>query len=250
MSKRFATVLVAAVIVLALAVAKRHELVRVLLQGTAGLAGYRLRIAEFHIGWRSAEFAGVEAQRGREPLLDVRRVVVRYSPRDLLPGSRHRFGLTAIEVDRPRLTLIRFKDGSFNVGIPSGGAPPAAPLRVDPIPIRFTLHVADAQIDLREPGAYEASAKRLRVDGIAVDGSIDTADSNALYRPRCVRIEPARAVHDRGTHRCDCGVCDPSRSRARTSRRARSQTTAPTPPRCGCWAAKRATSTQSSMRST
>ena len=222
---------------------------RVLLQGTAGLAGYRLRIAEFHIGWRSAEFAGVEAQRGREPLLDVRRVVIRYSPRDLLPGSRHRFGLTAIEVDRPRLTLIRFKDGSFNVGIPSGGAPPAAPLRVDPIPIRFTLHVADAQIDLREPGAYEASAKRLRVDGIAVDGTIDTG-AVTHYTVRGA-FESSRREPFTIAGRIDAIAGYAIHTLApRTSRRARSQTTAPTPPRCGCWAAKRATSTQSSMRST
>lgn len=175
MSKRFATVLVAAIIVLALAVAKRHELVRVMIQGAAGLAGYRLRVAEFHIGWRSAEFVGVDAERGREPLLNVGRIVIRYSPRDLLPGSRHRYGLTGIEVDRPRLTLIRFKDGSFNVAIPSGGAPAPAPLRVNPVPIRFGFRVTDARIELREPSAYEASAKRLRVDGIVVDGLIDTA---------------------------------------------------------------------------
>ncbi len=183
MRKRLAIGLVAAILVLSLVVARRHDLLRLAFQAGAGLAGYSLSIADFHLGWDGAEFAGVHAGRGNEPLLDATRVVVRYSPRDLFPGSRHRFGLIGAEVDGAKLTLIRFKDGSFNVAIPVGGRAPAAPARVNRVPIRFWLRVRDVQIELREPAAYDSSAKDVRIGGITVDATVDTAGMTA-YRAR------------------------------------------------------------------
>ncbi len=175
MRKRFAIGLVAAILVLSLVAAKRHDLLRFAFQAGAGLAGYTLRFADFHVGWDGAEFTGVRAERGDEPLLDVARIAVRYSLRDLLPGSRRRFGLVDAEIDGAKLTLIRFKDGSFNINLPSGARAPAAPARVNRVPIRFGLRVRNAQIELREPAAYDSSATDVRVGGITVDATVDTA---------------------------------------------------------------------------
>jgi hypothetical protein len=173
--KRFAIGLVAAILVLSLVVARRHDLLRFAFQAGAGLAGYALRIADFHIGWDGAEFDGIRVERANEPLLDAARISLRYSPRDLLPGSRHRFGLVGAEVDGAKLTLLRFKDGTFNVALPAGGPARAAPVRVNPVPIRCWLRVRDTQIELREPEAYDSSAKSVRVRGITVDATLDTA---------------------------------------------------------------------------
>lgn len=176
MRKRFAIGLLAALALLSLVVARRHDLLRFALQTGAGIAGYTLRIADVRIGLSAAVFSGISAQRGNDPLLDAKRVTIRYSLRDLLPGSGHRYGLVGAEVDGAKLTLIRYKDGSFNLSLPSGGAAaPPAPQRINEVPIRCSLRVRDTQIDLREPAAYDASARELRVTGITVDAAVDTA---------------------------------------------------------------------------
>jgi TamB, inner membrane protein subunit of TAM complex len=181
--KRFAIGLLAAIIVLSLAVARRHELLRFALQEGAGLAtGYAVRVDELHIGWRGASFSGIKVVRGTQPLLNARRIAIRYSLRDLLPGSSHRFGLLGADIEGAKLTLTRFSNGSFNFNVPRPTSR-AAPARVNPVPIRFWLRVRDMQIELREPSAYDSSAKDLRVAGITVDASVNTA-AVTEYRAR------------------------------------------------------------------
>ncbi len=175
MRKRIAIGLLAAVLLLALAVARRHELLRFALEEGAGLAGgYGVRIEQLHVGWDGAELAGVRVERDAQPVLDARRITVRYSLRDLFPGSAHRLGLIAAEIDGAKLTLTRFKDGSFNVNMPRA-AGPARPQRANAVPLRFHLRVRDSEIDLREPEAFEPSARSFRTRGITVDASIDTS---------------------------------------------------------------------------
>ena len=174
MHKRLAIGLTAAILLVVLAIARRHDLFRFAIQTSAGLAGYSLRTADFNIGWSSAAVWDLHVTHGGEPVLDVRRAVVGYSLRDLLPGSRHRFGLKAVEIDGATLWLIRHRDGSFNVAIPHGAAP-HGPQRVNSVPLSFTLALRDSRIVLREPQAYDASAKELRIDQLDGNGSIDTA---------------------------------------------------------------------------
>ena len=69
MRKRFAIGLLAAAIVLGLAVAKRHELLRGALVAGAGLAGYQLRIGGLHVDRDEAVIAGLSVARASQPLL-------------------------------------------------------------------------------------------------------------------------------------------------------------------------------------
>lgn len=75
-----------------------------------------------------------------------------------------------------RLTLTRFRDGSFNLSFP-GAAPASGPQRVNPVPLRFHARIADAQIDLREPTAFDQSARDVRIERIEADGDVDTAET-------------------------------------------------------------------------
>jgi hypothetical protein len=189
--KRLAIGLAAALIILPLVVATRHALLRFALQEGAGLAtGDNVRVAQLHVGWTGAMIDGLRVERASEPVLDAASIAVHYSLRDLLPGSRHRFGLLGIEISGAKLTLTRFRDGSFNVSLP-GTAPPAAPQRVNSVPINFWLRVRDGQIELREPSAFEGSARDLRADGIAVDAAVDTAAVTA-YHARGAFEQPRR----------------------------------------------------------
>ncbi len=175
MRKGLAIGLVAATIIISLAVAARHELLRYALQGGAGLAtGHAVHIGSLHVGTNDATIADITVGDAATPLLRAQRIVIRYSLRDLLPGSSHRFGLRALEVDGATVTLIRYRDGSFNVSIPNF-APPPPPRRANRVPLRFTLRLRDCAAELREPSAYDPSAKSLRIDDIALDGSVDTA---------------------------------------------------------------------------
>jgi hypothetical protein len=174
-AKRLAIGLSVAALVLGFAVAARHELLRVALQGGAGLAsGTTVRISDLHVGFDGAVFSGIHIEAGGEPLLDAARVVVRYSLRDLLPGSAHRFGILAIDVDRAKATLTRFRDGSFNLKIPASAGGPQAP-HLNPVPLRLRLRVRDSEIELREPYAYDPSGKDILVRNIVADGDVDTA---------------------------------------------------------------------------
>ncbi|MFY9885657.1 MAG: hypothetical protein WAK15_12890, partial [Candidatus Cybelea sp.] len=176
MRKRFAIGLLAAIIVLSLAVARRDEVLRYVIQEGGGLAtGYTIQIAQLNVGRDSALLSGVRVEREGQTILDASRIALHYSLRDLLPESARRFGLRAIEIDGAKLTLLRFRDGSFNFNIPRAPPGPPAPQWINPVPLRFSLRVRDAQVELREPAAYDSSAKYLRVDGITADAAVDTA---------------------------------------------------------------------------
>ena len=176
MRKRFAIGLLAAAIVVGLVAASRHELLSVAIRAGAALAGYDVRIVQIHIGSDGATLREVRVERGSEPLLQAQRITIGYSLRDLLPGSRHRFGLTDVEVSGVKLTLTRSRDGSFNIPLPGASAPsvPSAP-RINSVPLRFRVRVRGGWIELREPSAYDESARSVQVHRISVDANIDTS---------------------------------------------------------------------------
>ncbi|HEY6326947.1 MAG TPA: hypothetical protein VIW73_10600 [Candidatus Cybelea sp.] len=176
MRTRLAIGLLAVAIVLGFAAANRHELLRAAMQEGAGLAsGYSVSIGDLRVARDGATLYGVRVSRGAQPILSVERAAIRYSLRDLLPGSAHRFGIEGIDVAGARVTLTRFRDGSFSIGLP-GGAPGApGPPRVNPVPLRLHVRLRDAQIELREPSAYDVSAKAILVGGVAADADVDTA---------------------------------------------------------------------------
>ena len=176
MRKRFAIGLLAAAVVVGLVAASRHELLRFAIRTVAAFAGYDVRIAQLQVGSDRATLHDLRIERGTEPLLAADSVTIGYSLRDLLPGSRHRFGLTGIDVSGFKLTLSRSRNGAFNIPLPGAAAPSVpVPQRTDPVPIAFRLKVRDGRIELREPSAFDASARDLQIDRIVVDASVDTS---------------------------------------------------------------------------
>jgi TamB, inner membrane protein subunit of TAM complex len=177
MKKRWAAWLAVAAIATAFAVANRHELLRFGIAQGAGLAsGYTIRLADQRIGLDAATLYGVSVSHRGQPLLDAATIDIRYSLRDLLPGSRHRFGLTGISINAAKLTIVKFADGSYNFIVPSSGpSGPSLAQAVDSVPIRFELYMHGAALELREPKAYDPSATHVRVRDFNVDASIDSA---------------------------------------------------------------------------
>ncbi|HTV92554.1 MAG TPA: translocation/assembly module TamB domain-containing protein [Verrucomicrobiae bacterium] len=127
----------------------------------------------------------LHATKNGDPLFDAAQVRIEYSLRDLLPGSKHRFGLRAVTIDRPLFTLERREDGSYDLALgfaqSTPGAPPPGPLRVNRVPIAFTIAVHDGGLALREPHALDPQARAIDVRDVQLAGTIDTA-ARSHYR--------------------------------------------------------------------
>jgi len=79
-----------------------------------------------------------------EPVLDVRQIDVEFRLRDLFPGGEHRYGIVAIDIERPHLIIIRHGDGSYNLALPS--MTPNRPQSHEPF--ELTLRVANGSASL------------------------------------------------------------------------------------------------------
>ncbi len=126
---------------------------------------------------RRAELSGVRVTSwSGEPIAAITRLDLAYDLRDLLPGGMRRFGLQDVEVNAPVLTVIRHRDGSYNVPIPniSKTAPNAGP------PLNFHARIRDGSIDVVDESLAAAPGqRRLYVRDLNVDGTFATAGRSA-----------------------------------------------------------------------
>lgn len=178
--KRAVLVAIAVLLVLAgVAVARAHDLVTALLPRVLSIAtGYDIAFGGERIEKSHAAFLHVHVSKNGEPVLDAQRVDVWYSLRDLLPGSRHRYGINAIAIDHPSLTLVRHKDGTYNVAFPRAEQPAiAAPAPPNRVPIALTVRIRNGSGMIRAPYTLDPASRTLRVANIKLD-----ADINSLSR--------------------------------------------------------------------
>ena len=180
--RRIGTVVaVLAVVVLLSLVIFRHVIAAFAVDaGLSALTASNARVDSFSFGTHFVELRGVRVQRHGATVLSARRIAVRYSVRDLLPGGRRRFGLEDVELDEPALILRRRADGTFDI---PGGAPSAqrAKAQAPTTPLRLHVRVHDGRIVLRDPYRQDPVSRNFVVDGVTIGGVIDTAARTA-YR--------------------------------------------------------------------
>ncbi|MHB8147706.1 MAG: translocation/assembly module TamB domain-containing protein, partial [Vulcanimicrobiaceae bacterium] len=177
MRKRIMAGVVAALIIIGILVARRHEVIRFAIAESIGLAtGYQVQIGDQRLGFDHGALLHVRVTRNGDPVLEAARIDIWYSLRDLLPGSSHRYGITAIALYQPNFTIERYKDGSYNIRFPEAKAavpgPPSPPNRV---PFRMTVRIRGLGGALRDPAAVDPSARTIRIANVNLDASIDTA---------------------------------------------------------------------------
>lgn len=192
MRKRWVAVVAVVAAVVGFVVANRHEILHYSIQTIGGLAsGYTINLSDQHVAGDELSLFDVRVSHRGYPLLGARRIDVHYSLRDLLPGSTHRFGLTGIEITRAKLTVVKFRDGSYNFNIPGGG-PPGPPMPQAPVtvPLRFFVRMHEASLELREPKAFDPSAKDVLIRDFNVDASVDSATVTS-YKARGIFRERA-----------------------------------------------------------
>ncbi len=178
MRKRAALVTLVVLVILAgVLFVRRQEVMAAVLPRVMSLAlGYDVSIGDQHIGNTHATFLHVHVSRNGEPVLDAAQVEVSYSLRDLLPGSRHRFGVNGIYIDHPTLTLVRHKDGTYNIVIPQSQNPAiTAPQWPNNVPIAMNVRIRDGSGVVRAPYTVDPDSRTLEVTGITLDANINSA---------------------------------------------------------------------------
>ena len=191
--RRTAVLGVTAIVALVLLafVAFHDAVVLAVIRSVATPLGYTVDVERLETSLTTAVATGTTVtNRAGEPVFDATRIEAHYSLRDLLPGSRHRFGLTALDIERPKLVLIHHPDGSYNVALPGAGA---APSRPDTTPIDVRARIRDGSVLLIDRFVEPGHERRQRIVGLAVDARLaphthsfydarfDLDDGRALY---------------------------------------------------------------------
>jgi hypothetical protein len=171
----------------------RAELFRAVVAAVVDVVtGDRVSFEALEVGSAHTRLLGLHVRRGGDPLLDVERADLSYDLGQLVAGRTRRFGLESIRLVRPRLTLVRRADGSFNLGASGGGAGGAAgPAGT---PLRFRAEVQAGSVLVLDPFRTLPNARRLGLERLA--GSLDYNDaSRTAYRfSGLVGGDPAQRV--------------------------------------------------------
>lgn len=189
----------AAVVGLALPLAAAlffHDATARLAIGTvARAAGYDVALGTLHVGAEAAHARDVRVRnRAGEPVFDADRVDLDYSVRDLLPGGRRRFGLKAIDVARPRLTLIHHADGTYNVSLPKASNAPARP---NTTPVDMRIRIRDGSVAIVDRFVAAPRERRSSIEGVRVDALFSPVE-RSHYEVDAAYVENAHRFPLRG----------------------------------------------------
>lgn len=143
----------------------------VLAKGLGAATGTSISIGRLSMRGGRASLTNVRISAHHEPLALLPRVDVAYNLHDLLPGSRHRYGLRTITIYQPRITIVHNPDGSYNLPhLRKGG-----PANGSAAPMNFTLRVIGGTISVRDNTRLDPHARHLLIDGVDVAANVDTA---------------------------------------------------------------------------
>ncbi|MBV8750807.1 MAG: hypothetical protein JO103_13965, partial [Candidatus Eremiobacteraeota bacterium] len=198
--RRAVLIAASAAILLVVALVAGHDAVAAFgLRTVAGVLGYDLAAQRVQLSSSSLAVVGLSVtNRAGEPVLTADRLDVAFSPRDLLPGGKRRFGLRAVDLQHPRLTLIHHADGTYNVAIPANGPPP----RPDNTPLDLRVRVRDGEVALLDRFVVPNHERRESLGAVAVDAVLAPRDP-AYYRVDAVLHDGARSYPIRGRARFD-----------------------------------------------
>jgi translocation and assembly module TamB len=185
------TALLALLVVTAAALVFHAALAAAIIRMVAGGMGYDVRFGRLQVGLTAATATDVTVtNRTGEPVFAAGRVDVQYAPRYVLPGSgRRRFGISALDIQRPTLTLIHHADGTYNVTLP----PNAAAAKPDTAPIDLRVRVRDGSVVLLDRFVVPGQERRQRIVGLAADAAL-VPHAHSFYNVR-FDLDDGRALH-------------------------------------------------------
>jgi autotransporter translocation and assembly factor TamB len=171
--RRYAVIGGSAFVALAVLVAAlvfHDALAAAIVRSVAWSAGYNVRFDRLQVGFTAATAMGTNVtNRAGEPVFEAGRIDVRYSIRNVLPGSsRRRFGISALDIQRPTVTLIHHADGTYNVTLPAS----STSAKPDTSPIDLRVRVRDGSVVLLDRFVVPGQERRQRIVGLAADAAI------------------------------------------------------------------------------
>jgi len=176
MRTRLAVLAAALVLLVALAFARGAVLVRVGVEAIGSLAlGGSLHIASLDRSGGLLDFRDLRFSRDGIVIARIAELRLGFHFRDLLPGSRHRFGIDRIDLDGARLALVRLPQGGF--ALPRFPAlAPSYPQPANPVPLAFALRLRNGSFSFTD-----THGDGVRVVAIDAAGSFDSAARSMLH---------------------------------------------------------------------
>ncbi len=161
------TAVVALLILAGAALAFHDAIAAAVIRTVVAGAGYDVAFARLQVGLGGATATDTTVtNRAGAPVFRASRIELHYVLRDLLPGAaRRRFGISALDIERPVVTLIHAADGSYNVTLPSG----STTAKPDTTPIDVRVRVRDGAVELIDRYTDPRHERRERIVGFAAD---------------------------------------------------------------------------------
>lgn len=143
-----------------------------LTKGLAAATGTKVSIGalDLHAGHATLRNLSISAHHG-EQLAFIPRAEATYNLHDLLPGSRHLYGLRSITVYHPRITVVHNADGTYN--LPSLGK--KGPARSNATPMNFRMRVVGGSLAVIDRTRLDPQAQRISIGDLNADAVVDTA---------------------------------------------------------------------------
>jgi len=166
---------------LATAVIARHALVKFALERVLELAtGYQVRLGDAQLGWSHAVLRDVHLRSRGDPFLDAERIDLDYAPGDLFPGGHHRFGFVGVSIGSPTLTLVRHRDGSYNVVANGVTTQPPTATKHAATPLLFSARLRNGSIRLVDQAPLQPDLAEQTIVDLTVDASVDSETRTTL----------------------------------------------------------------------
>ncbi len=105
---------------------------------------------------------------GGEPFFTAQKIVVAYDLRDAF-RSPYLYGIHGLEIDRPKLTIIRHKDGSYNFHFPKAANAQTKPPTIP----KIRLLIKDGSIGIIDDTRIFRHSRRLAFENIQLDADVD-----------------------------------------------------------------------------
>jgi autotransporter translocation and assembly factor TamB len=136
----------------------------------ARAAGYDVRYGTLTNAGGRLSVTDLEARAiGQEPLFRAARIDVAYSLRDLF-GGPYLYGISAVEIDRPVLTVLHRKDGTYNFTLPAAnGSKPNGPPSIP----KIHLVIRDGAAGLTDETRIFAHSRKLALRDLQANANVD-----------------------------------------------------------------------------
>jgi hypothetical protein len=153
------------------------SLVRAGLAAAGRLAGYSVAYERLeHRAGRLTVVRPDVRSLGGEPVFSAESVELTYSLRDVF-GGPYFYGIRSVELDRPKLTVIRHRDGSFNIVLPPGNGQSASGFPALP---RIHLVVKDGSAGLLDRTRIFTHSRSLALEDLQANVILDPHDRSSF----------------------------------------------------------------------